>query len=139
MIRSTFVALGITFPIHSFNDIIVFFQQSDSCKLELIFRNELIFNAIYAIWCEYVDIMAKMDTLKDDCNEFNDYMEKTKTTFFLTKYDYLNYKCHLILPHHVRAAENKFISHAQQNPDAPTPTQHALLQEFLFIDMNQRK
>ena len=124
-VKDTFRRLDIHFPITNFNDFITFFALSDSHDLTASFRNNLVFNAIYAIHSEFHELMHKWDDLS--ASEFQDYLDQREANL-IHRYNALNHKSLMSYPHTAR--DIAFRSHMKGNSD---PTKSALQVRYRYL------
>ena len=118
-----------------FNDIITFFSLDDIKSLTSTFKNQLIFNGVFAIWAEYSKLTFEFNQFHQmDAPELDSYINNL-TQQLLTRYNSLNHHSFLSMPYiHQDIA---FRSHIKGNLD---PTKSALQARFYqlkpFLNFN---
>ena len=90
-------------PITSFSDLCTFTSPESSKDITLLYRDDLLSNAVFSIWTAYNDLMWSWGSL--DRESFNNHVNSLYDTL-IKKYNILNYQSFLLLPHHVRYIKN---------------------------------
>ena len=135
LIHHLFNQLNLPFPLTTFNDIITFFSLDDIKSLTSTFKNQLIFNGVFAIWAEYSKLTFEFNQFHQmDAPELDSYINNL-TQRLLTRYNSLNHHSFLSMPYiHQDIA---FRSHIKGNLD---PTKSALQARFYqlkpFLNFN---
>ena len=124
--KDTFRRLDLHFPIMTFKDFVTFFTLEDTQNLTSTFRNDLIFNAVYAIHSEFHDLMHSWDKLTHR-SDFEDYLEK-RLSRLVHLYNKYNHNSLISLPQ--TAQDIAFRSHAKGNSD---PTKSALQVRYRYL------
>ena len=112
--------MNMTMPIENYSDFITFINRSNLNDISTIVRDEIICNAIYAIWTTYDDRMQIMHYNPMDLAEFlASYHSK-----LIAKFNIYNKAAMLMLPYHLRAISNKehFDHGHQDNNEGPKHT-----------------
>ena len=100
LVNSTLSQHGLA-TINCFTDIHSFFAITNKSDITSLFRNDLIYNAIFTIWYNYNSLMRHItnDTLTD--HELQEWINTIQSQY-IHKFNSLNHESYLLLPSYVR-------------------------------------
>lgn len=101
LVISLLTSHGLPPTLHTFQDLYMFVDETNTHDLLLLFRNDLIYNAIYSIWFDYNNLMRDITNDRLTHQEFTEHVTSLQH-HLITKFNSLNRESFLLLPHHVR-------------------------------------
>ena len=118
----------------SFDDIYMFIDSANTNDLLLLFRDDLLYNAIFSIWYEYNHIMRHMTRFSDD-----EYRSRVThlSDHLIDKFNSLNRRSFLLVPYHVQYLINRrSASSNSRSTSSGLLVRYHLIQSPLSFDLD---
>ena len=121
-------------PIHSFDDLFLYIDKGNLHTLTLIVRDQIIYNIVHAIWCEYSNLMRLIESLTHA--EFSEH-KMSLVSRLTDKINHLNYEAFITLPHHSLFITNLAkLQGRREGSSSGLAVRNHLIQPYLFYSLN---